>query len=369
MIGTGSRGSFLLSLLCDIDGVTVTGVCDLYEDRRAAATAQTGVTAYADYRELLKSGIDAVIIATSWDTHTSIAIDAIEAGVRPGIECGGASSYDECRRMVRASEICGVPLMFLENCCWGREEMTVLNMIRKGLFGQVVHAEGGYQHDVRSLVAARDTGRQARFENYMHRSAEIYPSHELGPIMKYLDINRGNRFVSLVSMTSKAAGMNAYNGEHAVLGDVTTTFIKCANGESVTLTYDTTLPRPYSRGGRVEGTRGIWTEDNASVYLEGISQNHTWEPFSKYMDNPAYEHPVWTQYRNDGVQTAGHGGMDYLVMREFTDCVSSDRPFPIDVYDAATIMIVTVLSEQSAASGGCPVAFPDFTDGKWIKRN
>jgi hypothetical protein len=244
--------------------------------------------------------------------------------------------------------------------------MTVLNMIRQGCFGKIVHAEGGYQHDIRSLVAARDTGRQARFENYMHRSAEIYPSHELGPIMKYLDINRGNRFVSLVSSASKAAGMNAYNGECAVLGDVTTTFIKCAGGESVVLTYDTTLPRPYSRAGRVEGTRGIWTEDNASVYLEGISD--TWEPFAKYLDDPSYEHPVWTQYRNEGVKTAGHGGMDYLIMREFTDCVRNDRPFPIDVYDAATIMITTVLSEQSIASGGRPVAFPDFTDGKWIKR-
>lgn len=374
IIGTGNRGSFLLSLLCGMEGVRVSGVCDLYEDwreaaRSAAETAQNGTTvkAYADYRELLKSGIDAVIIATSWETHIPIAVDAMENGVRPGIECGGASSLSECSRLVRTCENTGVPMMYLENCCYGHEEMTLLNMIRMGCFGGIVHAEGGYQHDIRSLVAARNSGRLARFESYMHRSAEIYPSHELGPIMKYLDINRGNRFMSLVSMTTKAAGMRSYNGEAAVQGDVTTTFIKCAGGESITLTYDTTIPRPYSRAGRVEGTRGIWTEDNASVYLEKLSPGESWEPFSRYMDDKKYEHPVWSQYKADGVKSAGHGGMDYLVMREFAECVRYGKPFPIDVYDAAAIMSVTVLSEQSISLGGCPAAFPDFTDGKWMK--
>jgi predicted dehydrogenase len=367
--GTGSRGLFLLTLLCSLEGVSVTGVCDLYEDRRlaalgTAAAARPGVAvkAYADYRELIKSGIDAVIVATSWDTHIPIAVYAMEEGVIPGIECGGASSLDECRRMVRASETTGVPLMFLENCCFGREEMTVLNMIRQGRFGRIVHAAGGYQHDIRELVASRHGGRQDRFESYMHRCAEIYPSHELGPIMKYLDINRGNRFVSLVSMASPAKGMDAYNGEHAVQGDITTTLIKCARGETVTLTYDTTLPRPYSRGGQVRGTKGIWTEDTASVYFEDTGTH----PFSEYTDNPETEHPVWTSYRKEGVKT-GHGGMDYLVLREFTDCVKEGRPFYMDVYDAAVLMAVTVLSEQSIASGSRPVAFPDFTDGGWIK--
>ncbi len=374
IIGTGNRGMFLLSVLCGIKGVRVSAVCDLYEDRRAAAKAaaeaaqdRISVRSYADYRELLVSGIDAVVIATSWETHISIAAEAMENGIRPGIECGGASSLDECFRMVRTFERTGVPLMYLENCCRGREEMTLLRMIRKGCFGKVVHAAGGYQHDIRSLVAARNSGRMARFESYMHRSAEIYPSHELGPIMQYLDINRGNRFTSLVSVTSKAAGMRAYNGENAVQGDVATTFIKCAGGESVTLTYDTTLPRPYSRAGRVQGTRGIWTEDNASVYLEGISPGETWEPFSRYTDDEEFEHPVWTQFRKDGTGSGGHGGMDDLIMRDFTGCVRENKPFPIDVYDAAVIMAVTVLSEQSIASGGCPVPFPDFSDGRWMK--
>lgn len=374
VVGTGSRGMFLLSVLCGMDNVMVSGVCDLYEDRRNAAQAaaqkdqiRVSVKAYSDYRELLKSGIDAVVIATSWDTHVSIAVDAMEKGVCPGIECGGACSLDECRRMVRTSEKTGIPLMYLENCCFGREEMTLTNMIRMGCFGKVVHAGGGYQHDIRSLVAGRDSMRLERFGNYMHRSAEIYPSHELGPIMQYLNINHRNRFLSLVSLPTKAVGMRAYNGEIAVQGDITVTLIQCAGGETVSLTYDTTLPRPYSRAGRVQGTRGIWMEDNASVYFEGISPDDYWEPFSKYMDDTNYEHPTWTQYRADGIRT-GHGGMDHLVVREFIDCIRETRPFPIDVYDAAVLMSVTVLSEQSIAEGGNPKTFPDFTDGKWMKK-
>lgn len=368
--GTGSRGMFLLSLLGGIEDVYISGVCDLYEDRRnaaraAAETAQKGasVSAFADYRELLASGIDAIVIATSWDSHTDIAIDALERGVRPGMECGGAFSLDECWRLVRTSQRCGVPLMYLENCCFGREEMTLSNMIHMGCFGRIVHVQGGYQHDIRSLVASRDSGRMARFESYMHRNAEIYPSHELGPIMKYLDINCGNRFLSLISVTSKPVGMRRYNGEDAVQGDITTTLIKCAGGESVLLTYDTTLPRPYSRGGRVQGTRGIWMEDDASICLEGTDRR---ESFSRYLDDEKYEHPVWSAYRADGIKE-GHGGMDYLIMREFCDCVRDKRPFPIDVYDAATLMAVTVLSENSIALGGRPQVFPDFTDGGWIK--
>lgn len=368
--GTGSRGMFLLSVLGGMEDVYISGVCDLYEDRRnaarsAAETVQKGapVSAFADYRELLTSGIDAVVIATSWDSHTAIAVEAMERGVKPGVECGGASSLDECWRLVRTSERCGVPMMYLENCCRGREEMTLSNMIRMGCFGRIIHVQGGYQHDIRHLVASRDSGRMARFESYMHRSAEIYPSHELGPIMKYLDINRGNRFLSLVSVTSKSAGMRRYNGEDAVQGDITNTLIKCAGGESVLLTYDTTLPRPYSRGGRVQGTRGIWTEDNASVCL---GDSDRWEPFSRYLDDEKYEHPLWSAYRAQGVK-AGHGGMDYLIMREFCDRVRDGRPFPIDVYDAATLMSVTVLSEISIVSGSRPQTFPDFTDGRWIK--
>ena len=199
-----------------------------------------------------------------------------------GMEVGGAYSLYECWELVRVSEETGVDCMMLENCCYGREEMTILNMIKQGIFGEIVHCQGGYQHDLRSEIAMGIENRHYRFKNYQHRNGQIYPTHEIGPISKYLDINRGNRFLTLTSMSSKAKGLSKWiadnkgtDHEHSkidyVQGDIVTTMIKCAHGETVLLTHDTSLPRVYSRGGRVQGTKGIWMEDKKSVHIEGKS--------------------------------------------------------------------------------------------------
>jgi hypothetical protein len=251
-------------------------------------------------------------------------------------------------------------------------------MIKEGRFGEVVHTQGGYEHDLRYEVAYGHENRHYRYDNYHHRNADLYPAHGLGPMQKYLNINRGNRMLTLVSMASKPCGLHEFivkskgsDSEYAShdikQGDVVNTLIKCAHGETIMLTHDTTLPRPYSRAGRVQGTRGLWMEDKASVYLEGTSPDHTWEDFSKYMDDPGYEHPLWTEFRTRGIE-GGHGGMDYLVLRAFIESVRKHIEPPLDAYDAATLMAVTALTEQSIALGSAPVAIPDFTDGKWIKR-
>ena len=382
IIGVGGRGIFLANTLASIDTVHLVGVCDLYEDRLFAARdsakkirPEVDVHAYFDYKQMFEEcDLDGVVIATSWDTHASIAVDAMNAGIAVGVECGGASSMDECWQLVRTSERTGVPCMFLENCCYMREEISLLKMVRNGVFGEIVHCEGAYQHDLRDMTARHVEQRHERFGAYLYKNAELYPSHAFGPIMKWLNINRGNRIVSLVSMSTKALGLNEYNmqikGEPmpAALGDVVTTILKCAHGETIRLTYDTTLPRPYSRGGRLQGTKGLWMEDNKSIYIEGKSPSHTWESFNEYLDNPEYEHEIWTKYRTEGVKQEGHGGCDYLVLKAFTEAVRLGIPMPLDVYDAALIMAITPLSADSIAMGGRPVAVPDFTDGKWIKR-
>lgn len=374
LIGAGARGAFLLDKLCALGDVEVIGVCDEYEDRRGEAATKASeamgkpVPGYGDYRRLLEKKPDCVVIATSWDTHISIAVDAMEAGVIPGIECGGASSVNEVWRLVRACESTGVRMAFLENCCYGHEETTLLNMVNMGVFGELLHCEGGYQHDCRALAAGRIQNRQARFENTFQRCAEIYPSHELGPIMKYLGINHGNRIMSLNTMASKAVGLKEYCGEAAMQGDICTTFLRCANGETILLTYDVSLPRPYSRGGRIDGTKGVYSADKNALYIEGTSPSEQWEDFSAYLEDPRYEHPMWREYRESGSEAGGHGGMDYMVVRDFIDCVEGKCPPYLDVYDAAVITAVTALSEQSAAVGGKTVLIPDFTDGKWIKR-
>lgn len=388
VIGLGFRGVPQLKLLLTMPDVEIAAVCDVYEDRvakaqeiveKARGTRPFGTT---DYREVnAREDVEAVVIMTSWTTHALIAVDAMEHGKIPATEVGGASSLDECWKLVRTSEATGIPMMMLENCCYNDVEMALLNMVRQNVFGELVHCEGGYKHDLRDEVGEGDIHRHYRQQNFMHRCGELYPTHELGPIASYLNLNRGNRMLSLVSMASKARGEHLWQKEHrpdsplakAVFaeGDVVTTMIKCAGGETIVLTHDCTLPRPYSRGGCVQGTKGVWQEDNRGIYLEGVTPvqpgdwMHSWEPDKKYLEQ--YEHPLWTAYRKFGLR-GGHDGMDYLVLRAFIECIQQNRPFPIDVYDAASWMAVTCLSEQSIAMGSAPVPVPDFTDGRWIGR-
>ena len=383
VIGLGCRGMGLLTgLICPMDDVEITAVCDLYEDRREEAVRQvksakgTSCLSTNDYRDILAmETVDAVLIITSWRDHFRIAIDAMRAGKYVGLEVGGAYSLNQCWQLVRTYEQTGIPCMLLENCCYGRDEMMALHMVRLGEFGELVHCQGGYEHDLRDEVALGEENRHYRLGEYSVRNGDIYPTHGLGPVAKILDIHNGNRFLTLTSTASKAAGIKpwiaAHRGTDSSLmnrsftqGDVVNTVIRCARGETILLTHDTTLPRPYSRAMRVQGTKGIWMEDNHSLYLEGRSQPHQWEAIDSYREE--YEHPLWREYQQLGVR-GGHDGMDYLVYRAFFESVRDRTEVPIDVYDAAAWMAVTCLSEQSVALGGAPVAFPDFTDGRWAE--
>ena len=273
--------------------------------------------------------------------------------------------------------------MLLENCCYDRNEMAIFNMVKQGIFGELIHMQGGYQHDLRDEISLGRENRHGRLFNFQHRNGELYPTHQLGPISKVLGINRGNRYISLSSFATKSRGLNEWikknKGEDYDIadyafneGDVVTTVIKCADGETVVLTHDCSLPRPYSRGYRVQGTKGIYMEDGGVIYLEGQTVDdpnhwtHSWNDAAPYIDK--YEHPLWKKYKVDGVHAGGHGGMDYLVLSAFAESVRMDAKPPIDVYDTATWMAVTALSEQSIAIGGAPVPFPDFTNGMWIDR-
>ena len=389
VIGLGSRGVGQMQTLLQMPDVKTAVVCDVYEDR--VHTAQDEAEKLQgfrpdgtlDYVEAIhRDDIEAVIIMTSWTTHITIALEALRAGKRVAMEVGGAASLEECWALVRESERTGIPVMMLENCCYHSVEMAMLNMIRQGVFGELVHCQGGYEHDLRDEIGEGDINRHYRQENFLARNGELYPTHELGPIAKYLNINRGNRMLSLVSMASKSAGLSAWMKEHRQdnpalanaqvnQGDIVTTMIKCANGETIVLTHDCTLPRPYSRGGRIQGTKGIWMEDGHGIYIEGRTKAeggswaHTFESDKPYLEE--YEHPLWKEYREFGMR-GGHGGMDYLVLRAFVESVQNHTEPPIDVYDTAEWMAITCLSEMSIAMGSMPVAVPDFTNGRWISR-
>ncbi|MGN0634928.1 MAG: Gfo/Idh/MocA family protein [Acutalibacteraceae bacterium] len=388
VIGLGGRGCGNLREFLDIPGVRVVAVCDKYEDRAQQGVKivqeKTGETPemYLDYKELLKrEDIEAILCFTTWITHARIATDSMRAGKHVAIEVGGAASIEECWQMVRASEESGKYCMLLENCCYDRNEMALFHMVKQGMFGEVVHLEGGYRHDLRGEITSGRENRHGRLFNFMHRNGELYPTHQLGPICKLIGVNRGNRMLTLCSMTSKSRGLNVYlrdtkGADYDITeypfnqGDVTTTMIKCANGETITLHHDCSLPRPYSRNYVIEGTRGIFQENShgGEYFLDTMGEKGREPKFYPFAEDiEKYEHPLWKKYQVDGVH-GGHGGMDFLVMSAFVDAVVNHHQPPIDVYDTAAWMAVTCLSEQSAAMGGMPVPIPDFTNGLWIDR-
>ena len=389
-VGLGGRGQGQMGLTLEMEDVEVVAVCDVYEDRvqealqtirekRPELTAQ----GYTDYRKLVaRPDLDAVVVTSSWQTHARIAEAAMRAGKYAAIEVGGASSLEECWRLVRAYEETGMPLMMLENCCYGRNEMALLNMVKKDIFGELIHLDGAYAHDLRDEITGGLIRRHYRFRNFQRRNGDLYPTHALGPIANMLSINRGNRFVSLTSMSSKSRGLHdfavqKYGADHEYAkinwneGDICTTLIKCANGETIRLEHDDCLARIYSRELTVRGTRGMYGEDGDRLMIEGLNKKPegAWEPeWMKFTEElPKYEHPLWKWFQSAGVK-GGHGGMDFLVQRAFFESVKAGTGRPIDACDTASWMSITTLSEQSVAMGSLPVPVPDFTNGLWLDR-
>lgn len=399
VVGVGSRGrDVTLNTLLKIKDASVVSVCDIYSDRaeevaKSASEIQGfDVPAFTDYKKALNvSGIDAAVIITSWEAHSEVAMYAMRKGIPVGSEVGGEFSLNSCYELVSVQESTGTPYMFLENCCYGKDELLATAMARKGVFGEIVHCSGAYAHDLRSEVAWGIENRHYRFKNYQHRCCENYPTHDLGPIAKLLDINRGNRIVSLTSMASKSAGLHEYiksqslekevpeymlNTEFAQ-GDIVTTILKCAGGETITLRLDTTLPRFYSRDFTVRGTKGMYEQATNSVFIEGIhKEGWSLDPVVKYkeiIDNAKeyeaeYLPKIWKDITPEETE-AGHGGMDHFIYRDFVNAVKNNTVFPIDVYDAAVWMAVTSLSEQSILQGGALQLMPDFTHGTWQTRD
>ena len=396
VIGYGQRGSTVTKAsLHFIDTIEVTAVCDLYQDRVDAGIKDSEekygnkVLGTLDYHEILDADcVDAVYVACSWEYHIEVAIEAMKKGKIVALEVGGAYSIDELHRLVRAYEETKTPIMFMENCCFDKFELLTTAVARAGKLGKIVHCHGTYAHDLRHEISAGNINRHYRLRNYTYRNSENYPTHELGPIAKLLNINRGNRMLSLVSMASKACGLEQYVKDHPELvekdptlegrifkqGDIVHTIITCAGGETILLRLDTTLPRPYySREFGIRGTKGFTNKDTNTIYLDG--EKEFWETVDgvkEYMNSADkydedYLPALWKNITKEELES-GHGGIDTLEFKVFADCVLNNKEMPIDVYDAASWMAVTALSEQSIMTGGAPQFIPDFTDGKWINR-
>lgn len=399
-IGVGLRGRNHLEMALYRDDVEIVAICDV--DPNAIQMAQKMITdkgrkpavAYQkgdhDFENLVKrSDIDGVVIATPWEWHVPMALEVMKQGKYAGVEVSATVTLKESWDLVNMYEKTGSHCMILENVCYRRDVMATLNMVRQGMFGTLSHVQCGYQHDLREVKF--NDGKQAygggvefgekgfseakwRTQHSIDRNGDLYPTHGLGPVAEMLNINRGNQFAYLTSMASPALGLHQYIEEKGgkdhpnanvkfKCGDIVQTMIKCHNGETILITHDTNLPRPYSLGFRVQGTKGIWMDDNKSIYLAGVSAKaHRWEDFKPYQEK--YDHPLWKAHAADA-ENAGHGGIDYFVLRAFIESIKNKVAPPIDVYDAAAWSAISPLSEESIAKGSAPIQIPDFTRGKW----
>lgn len=401
-IGIGERGIMHLSNAMHRKDVEVTAICDvdskridialkMVADRKFKKPQVFGNSDY-DYKNLLAlKEVDAVVISTPWLWHTRMAVDAMKAGKYTGLEVSAANTMEECWDLVNTHEETGTHLMLLENVNYRRDVLAVLNMVKQNVFGELVHFRCGYQHDLREVkfnngkqpygggVEFGDKGYSEakwRTQHSLLRNADVYPTHGVGPIAAMCDINRGNRFMSLTSHATKGIGLHNYiikkgGKEHpnAKLkfkqGDVITSTIETANGETIIITHDCNLPRPYSLGFRVQGANGLWEVDGNRMYIEGESKPHRWDEAGEWLKK--YDHPLWKKYEEQATG-AGHGGMDFFVLNAFIESVKENVAPPIDVYDAAAWSAVTPLSEASIENNGEPQDFPDFTRGIWVKR-
>jgi predicted dehydrogenase len=394
-IGVGLRGTNHLNNLLVRPDVEVPAICDIDPERIAIAQdmiVKSGRPKAAEYKEgdtafeklLQRTDIEGVIIATPWIWHTPMAVAAMKAGKYAGLEVSAALTLEECWDLVNTYEATKVPMMILENVCYRRDIMAVLNMVRQNLFGEIVYGHCGYEHDLREVkfepgVEFGEKGIHEshwRTQHSVKQNADIYPTHGLGPVATMMNINRGNRFVSLTSHATKTRGLHNYivekGGENHPnasiefkLGDIVTTVVSTYNGENIVIIHDTNLPRPYSLGFRIQGTKGLWMNDGDNIYIEGKSKPHTWDNADTWLKQ--YDHPLWKKYEQEA-EGAGHGGMDFFVDRAFVEIVKRKLEAPLDVYDAAAWSAITPLSEMSIAQGGAPQLFPDFTRDRWINR-
>ncbi len=384
-VGVGGMGSAHCRNLLGIEGVEIRGVCDIVESKveriqrwcvDAGFKKPVGYSrGEYDFKRLCgQEDIDLVITATPWRWHVPVCLSAMQNGKHAATEVPAAVTMDECWQLVETAEKTQKYCMMLENCCYGKSELTVLNMVRKGMFGELIHGSCGYLHDLRALKFSSKGEGLWRTAHSIKRNGNLYPTHGLGPIAECMNVNRGNKFDYLVSMSSKSRGLTEFAAakfgkdsqqvkQKYALGDVNVSLIKTYNGETITLYHDCNLPRPYSRINMIQGTGGIFEGYPDRIYLEGVSEKHDkWEPLKKYEDK--YEHPLWRQ-KGDRAKGAGHGGMDYIEDFRLIDALRKGRLPDMDVYDAAAWSVVSALSEKSVANKGKPIDFPDFTRGQW----
>ncbi len=385
IVGTGLRGRSMLNEWLGVDNVKITALCDVVPSKVEQARQMMKKAGHAyepavftsgerDFEKLCqRDDIDFVYTATPWLWHVPVMLSAMANGKHCGTEVPAALSIEDCWRLVDASEKSRRHCMIMENCCYGENEMLVLTMVRAGVFGELIAGGAAYNHDLREILFEdRDEGLWRRVP-HTQRNGNFYPTHGLGPVSTYMDVNRGDRFDYMVSMNTPEFGLTAWREanvpkdspkwkEKYVAGDLNRSLIRTARGRVILLEHDVVNPRPYSRINSVQGTKGIFEDYPPRVYVDGPNARHQWQQVDTW--KAEHTHSLWRQLgaRASG---AGHGGMDYVQAWRVVQCMREGLTPDINVYDAAAWSAPGPLSEQSAAKNGAPMAFPDFTRGAW----
>lgn len=384
IVGVGERGTSLLSDLLAVEHLRVTAVCDIIAERcsRAAATiekaGQPAPAIYAagerDFERLsTRDDVDFIYIATPWDWHLPQIVSGLENGKHVGVEVPAVYTLEDCWTMIEASERARRHCVLMENCCYDYAELLVLNVVKSGLLGELIHGECAYNHDLREVLFDMESEGLWRRRHHTFRDGNLYPTHGLGPMANYLGIHRGDRFETLVSMSSGHAGLEMYRDktlpsgdplrrEVYRCGDYNTSIIKTALGRTILLQHNITTPRPYDRINLIQGTKGIFRDYPPRIYFDG-TEGHEWESLDRH--KAAHEHRFWKAAGETARRIGGHGGMDYIMCKRLVECMRQGLAPDIDVYDAAAWSAPSPLSERSVAEGSAPVTFPDFTRGRW----
>jgi len=383
-VGIGGMGSAHVNNLLKIPGCRITAVCDVNPERTAWAVKAITAAGHPepavynrgprDFERLCaEADLDLVYNATPWEWHVPICLAAMKHGKHAAVEVPAAMTIEDCWALVETAEKQARHCVMMENCNYGRMEMLAFHLVKKGLLGEIVHAEGGYLHDLREIKFSK-TGEGLWRRAWASKvNGNLYPTHGLGPVANCMDVNRGDRFDYLVSMSGPSRGLQNWAAEHYgaeaperrerfVLGDVNVTLVKTVNGRTIYVGHDTNLPRPYSRIHLVQGTKGLFQGYPDRVYVEGRSPAHQWQQARDYLEE--FDHPLWKDIAAKAAG-AGHGGMDYMEDYRLIKCLREGLPTDMNVYDAAALSSLVHLTARSVSQRSRPVDVPDFTRGKW----
>ena len=390
-VGIGERGTTAVFRVSGIPGTETAALADLRRDQCERAKAwleergRPGAKRiHGGSEESWKAvcddpDVDVVYVTAPAPLHPRIVLYALRAGKHVLTEVPGAQTLEEAWEIVETAEKARRHCMMLENCCYGEMEMLAWNLAHKGLLGTLVHAEGGYIHNLVWRQLEDDFRNRANFGGgTVHAYGNTYPTHALGPICLYLDVNRGDRLQSVVSVSSLAAANREFaaakyppdawqNRTRWLTGDMNTSILRTARGRTIMMQYSTASPRPYSRINLVQGTKGCFVDYPPRLALADVPGGE-----AEWMDAASFEkarkehmHPLWRTTGALAAKDGGHGGMDFIMDLRWVWCLRNGLPLDMDVYDLASWSAIVPCTGESDRRGGEPVEIPDFTRGGW----